>query len=42
MGFSPGSVVYIPRFDVDISDQSIELSAEVPGIDEKNPKFKIR
>lgn len=34
--FPLGSGVYIPRIDVDTSDRSVKLSAEVPGIDEKN------
>lgn len=34
--FPLGSGAYIPRVDVDTSDQSVKLSAEVPGIDEKN------
>ncbi len=34
--FPLGSGAYIPRVDVDTSDQSVKLSAEVPGIDEKD------
>lgn len=34
--FPLGSGSYIPRIDVDASDQSVKLSAEVPGIDEKD------
>lgn len=34
--FPLGSGSYIPRIDVDGSDQSVKLSAEVPGIDEKD------
>lgn len=34
--FPLGSGAYIPRIDVDGADQSVKLSAEVPGIDEKD------
>lgn len=34
--FPLGSGAYIPRVDLDTSGQSVKLSAEVPGIDEKD------
>jgi HSP20 family molecular chaperone IbpA len=34
--FPLGSGAYIPRVDIDASGQTVKLSAEVPGIDEKN------
>lgn len=34
--FPIGSGSYIPRIDIEAADQMVKLSAEVPGIDEKN------
>jgi HSP20 family protein len=34
--FPLGSGAYIPRVDIDASGETVKLSAEVPGIDEKN------
>jgi HSP20 family molecular chaperone IbpA len=39
--FPLGSGAYIPRVDVDTTDKSVKLSAEVPGIEEKNLDVKV-
>lgn len=39
--FPLGSGAYIPRVDINKSGQSLEVSAEVPGIDEKNLSVEV-
>lgn len=39
--FPLGSGAYIPRIDINTSGQSLEVTAEVPGIDEKNLSVEV-